>query len=249
MKKIILFGLATFIISGCSTSIKPDKMNEYLVITPPKSLEPNQKYPVIIYFQGSGGRNSRAYSWSSWFSEYGIGSVVINSAGVRGLDSLNGKEYSRDIIPTLSIIKEHPEIDLTRYAIMGFSRGGTAALKAGAYIKDTPKPDFIFSLYPGDSSGCPNSHIDKTQVHVFYGDLDKWGNHKGIRNSCEQMARRNDNTEFHLFEGVHHGYDGYTSGTYGKYIYMQPSPSALIDTKDIILESITEKWGLETIPK
>lgn len=172
---------------------------------------------------------------------------MINSAAVRGLDSLSGKEYSRDIIPTLNILKEHPEIDLTRYALMGFSRGGTAALKAGYHIKDSPKPDFVFSLYPGDSSGCPNSHTDKTQVHVFYGDLDTWGNRKGIRNSCERMTRHHDNTEFHLFKGAHHGYDGFTSGTYNKHIYKQPSPSAVKEIKEIILKSITEKWELGAI--
>lgn len=158
MRTIVFLGLAAFILSGCSTAIKPEIMNEYVIITPPKSLEPNQKHPVVIYFQGSGGRNSRAYFWSGWLDKCGIGSVMINSAEVRRLDSLSGKEYSRDIIPTLSILKKHPEIDLTRYALMGFSRGGTAALKAGAHIKDSPKPDFVFSLYPGESSGCPNSH-------------------------------------------------------------------------------------------
>jgi len=248
--KVIKYGIvliAIFILSGCN-GIKPEIMKKNISINIPN--DEIKKHPVILFFQGSGGNNSRANKWASWFEQYGIASVIIDNAGVRGLNKLYGVNYGSDLAPTLSALKDNLELDLSRYAVMGFSRGGTAALESASSLeKNQTSPDFVFSLYPGDSKGCPNSHNDTTKVHVFYGDLDDWGKYKNIIGSCKSMASGNDNTTFHLLKNAHHGYDGDWDGGFnccsGNYFQIEANEEALINTQKIILKAIQRKWNIK----
>lgn len=236
--------LTTVTLAGC-VGIKAERMQQYLTVVKASSSE---KTPVVFMFQGSGGNNQLSAKWTSWFKEQGVSAVWIDSAGVRGLEKLYGRNYSSDLAAALTTVSKNNTLDLTRYAVMGFSRGGTAALKAGSSLsKDQLRPDFIFSLYPADKGVCPNSYDENTSVSVFYGDLDQWGSYQGNRNSCQKMAQKNDNATFYLMENSHHGYDGDWSGTWkccgGKTFTSKSNTQTLAETKQIILSKIKEKWG------
>ena len=246
--KIIKYGiilLTILILNGCN-GIKPEVMKNHIEVETVKQ----KKQPFVIFFQGSGGRNDRAYKWSQWFSKYGIASVFIDSAGARNKRSLKGiNDHGLDLSPTLKVIKNNPKLDLNHYAVMGFSKGGTAALESASSLDDKqPKPDFVFALYPGNSKGCPNSHDKTTKVHVFYGGSDDWGDYKGIRNSCKSMTDWYDNATFHLLKGAEHGYDGDEEGGFnccGRYFVKEPNEEALNKTKEVIFKAIQNKWNIK----
>ena len=151
--------------------------------------------------------------------------------------------------PALEVAKKNPALNLSQYAVMGFSRGGTAALESGTYLnKNIPKPDFIFALYPGDKSECPNSHEKGTEVFVFYGELDDWGTYQGNRDACRNMASWKDNASFYMLDNAHHGYDGSWKGTWnccGETFTSAPNKKAVEKTQQIILEAIQNKWNLK----
>lgn len=110
------------------------------------------KYPVVFFLRGSNGTNTKARLWAEWYARYGIASVMIDSAGVRGMKRLFGIDYEADLAPAQEAVQSNPLLDFSRYAVMGFSRGGTAALDSGTFLLSAqPKPDFVFALYPGDS--------------------------------------------------------------------------------------------------
>lgn len=248
--KIIKYGilLLTALLFTACNGIKPEIMQKNVSVDlPTNKLE---KHPFVIFFQGTGGNNSRADKWAEWFAKYGVAAVKINSAGARNLQNLRGvHDMNMDLSPTLEVLKDNSNLDLSHYAVMGFSRGGTAALKSATSLKDNQvKPDFVFSLYPGLPQNCPNTHNNKTQVHVFYGELDNWGNYKGIRNSCKTMTTWYDNAFFHLLKNAHHGYDGDWDGTWSSNrntFTSKPNEEALTETKQIILKAIKDKWNIK----
>lgn len=244
-------GFASSQNANFTSLINPDEISEYLTLVIPEEAEmaisEEGKFPVVFFFQGSGGNNSRANAWSRWFAQYGVASVLINNAGVRGYDALFGVDYGGDLAPAIEVLgKTTNNLDLTHYAVMGFSRGGTAALESGDYLRpDVSIPDFVFSLYPGDEQGCPNTHSENTEINIFYGGLDEWGAYEGIRDTCASMTEQYDNAEFYLLSNAHHGYDGTGSGTFnccGSVFRYEPNDAALSRTQEIILQKMRSKW-------
>ncbi len=239
---VLIIGL---ILTGCS-KVSPEVMKESIYTVTP---DEKKKSPVVFFFQGSGGSNGRAYDWSSWFEKHGVASVIIDNARVRNMKRLYGINYGSDLSVALDVVKDNPELDLSRYALMGFSRGGTAALEAANFLtKEQPEADLVFSLYPGDSKGCPNSHDEDTNVMVFYGELDDWGSYKGIRNTCKSMTTWSDSSSFHLLKDAHHGYDGSWSGKWsccgGRTFTSEPNTKATEETRKLILAAMKKKWNL-----
>jgi dienelactone hydrolase len=224
-----------------------DKMQNHLTVNLPPNVE---NPPVVFFLQGSSGNNQMAHAWSRWFEQHGVASVMVDSAGARGVTRLFGVHYGGDLADALQGAKKIPNLSVTQYAVMGFSRGGTAALEAGSFLKnDVPKPDFVFALYPGDNSRCPNAHEAGTDVRVFYGELDDWGTFQGNRDACRKMAETKENASFHLMEQAHHGYDGSWQGTWnccgGHSFTSAPNKMALEKTQQVILEAMQKKWKLK----
>ena len=241
----ILF--ASFLSGSGLASTLPEQMKDYVAENIPTNTE---KPPVVFFLQGSNGTNSLANEWAKWFEEHGVASIIIDSAGVRDSNSLFGIDYGSDLSIALDITQKNSKLDLSHYAVMGFSRGGTEAIKSGIYLNENqPKPNFIFALYPGHNSKCPSFPGNETKVFVFYGELDDWGTYMGNRDACKNMAAENENTSFYLLEGAHHGYDGSWNGTWnccgGKTFKSASNKNALEKTRQVILEAIQDKWNLK----
>ena len=237
---------ASLILTGCMT-IKPETMQDHLTII---NADDNNKTPVVFFFQASNGNNRLAAKWTLWFAEHGVSAVWINSSAVRGLDNLFGKNYGGDLAPALQIAAKNPNLDLSRYALIGFSRGGTAVLQSESYLADDqPRPQLIFSLYPADHGRCPNSYDDQTKISLFYGELDDWGTYQGNRNSCKLMAEKYANTTYYPLANAHHGYDGDSSEQWkccgGRTFTSQSNAEALAETKRIILAAMQQEWGIK----
>ena len=243
--KVVVLAVSLFL-TACMT-IDPQQMQDHLTIV---NADDDKKTPVVYFFQASNGNNRHAAKWTLWFAEHGVSAVWINSASVRGIQRLFGKNYGGDLAPALRVAANNANLDLTRYALMGFSRGGTAALESESFLdEDQPKPDLIFSLYPADKGKCPNSYDDETKVTVFYGELDDWGTHQGNRNACRRMAERHDNASFYQLANAHHAYDGNKNEQWkccGNRTFTSASnPAALAETKRIILAQMQEAWGVK----
>ncbi len=241
----------TLALSGCLT-MSPDTLSKHVeVVVPEQAAKTTERLPVVIMLQGTGGGNIRPELWTGWFNSIGIATVIIDNARARGRSTLDGVPaytQAQDVSVALDIIKNHPRVDLTRYAVMGFSRGGTAALEVGSVLKsEQPKPQFIFALYPGLNGGCPNSHSADTKVLVFYGALDDWGSFMNTRDGCRRMTETNSNASFHLLHNAHHGYDDTSSVQWsccGSNFTSKPNKAATDETRQIILDAIQGAWRI-----
>ena len=251
-KDIVIFVVAScFNLYGCATTdISIEMVQENMTVVTPDG---SGKFPVVIYYQGTGGHNRRAYEWASWFKTMGVASAIVDNAWIRHRKrNPTGSRYTEDAAFAWDILKANPKIDTTRFALMGFSRGGGQALDAARHFKGKRVvPGFIFALYPGGwgrRDTCECSHRKPTEAHIFYGDLDDIEEYAGALSACRNLAIWRDNVEFHLLKGATHAYDDnrmfnfYCCG--GRPVSVMPNPKAVEKTRAIIEKAIKAAWNL-----
>jgi len=93
------------------------------------------RLPLVILVAGSGGFAPNADVWDRQFQEMGISTFAVDSFAGRGIVStvVDQSQLGRlnmilDVYRSLAVLAAHPRVDPTRIAVMGFSRGGQAAL-------------------------------------------------------------------------------------------------------------------------
>jgi pimeloyl-ACP methyl ester carboxylesterase len=95
------------------------------------------KLPVVVLMHGSSGVSSTTEAWVHQFNAMGISTFVIDGFSGRGLTAVGPNQallgrlnFIVDIYRSLEILAHHPRVDPERIVLMGFSRGGQAALYA-----------------------------------------------------------------------------------------------------------------------
>src|ERR1700742_1503711 len=93
------------------------------------------RVPVVVLMHGSGGMGPNIEFWERTFNAIGVSTFAIDGFTGRGLvqtstnQALRGRtNFILDIYRGLEALAKHPRVDTQRIALMGFSRGGQAAL-------------------------------------------------------------------------------------------------------------------------
>ena len=95
------------------------------------------RLPVVVMIHGSGGMGPNIDLWTREFNEMGISTFALDGFTGRSLPVVNTDQallgrlnMILDVYRVLHILAKHPRVDPSRIALMGFSRGGQAALFA-----------------------------------------------------------------------------------------------------------------------
>lgn len=95
------------------------------------------RLPLVIILHPAGGIGSNIVDWEQDLLGLGIATFVVDSFSGRGIVNLLNNRgelgllaQSEDAYRALALLQKHPRIDSTRVVLMGFSRGGKAALFA-----------------------------------------------------------------------------------------------------------------------
>jgi dienelactone hydrolase len=146
------------------------------------------RLPVVVLMHGSGGVGANIEPWVHQFNTMGISTFVIDGFTGRGLTTVSQNQvllgrlnFIIDIYRALDILARHPRVDPDRIVLMGFSRGGQAALYASLdrFNKLWNKSGVQFAGYIPFYPDCSTRYATDTEVaarpiRIFHGTPDDY---------------------------------------------------------------------------
>jgi dienelactone hydrolase len=146
------------------------------------------RLPVVVLMHGSSGVGATTEAWVHQFNAMGISTFVIDGFTGRGLTSVTQDQarlgrlnFIVDIYRSLDILAKHPRVDPDRIVLMGFSRGGQAALYASLnrFNKLWNKSGAEFAAYIPFYPDCSTTYASDTEVaarpiRIFHGTPDDY---------------------------------------------------------------------------
>jgi dienelactone hydrolase len=180
------------------------------------------KIPAMIVVHGSGGvRAVREFSYAREFNTLGVATIVIDSFTPRGIKStvrdqstISSYDMLVDAVSTLKAIARHPAIDPARIGIIGFSKGGTVAIKAALkrYIAPLAGNEASFALLIGMYPWCGDLPLDfqaanSAPMHMLLGADDRYVGLDSCREFGKRFAAAGGNLTLKVYPGAQHGWD------------------------------------------
>jgi dienelactone hydrolase len=146
------------------------------------------RLPVVMLQHGSGGMGANVEMWTREFNAMGVSTFALDGFTGRGLTQVNINQallgrlnFILDIYRALDILAKHPRVDTQRIALMGFSRGGQAALYASLkrFNSMWNKSGIEFAAYMPFYPDCATTFVSDTDVadrpiRIFGGTLDNY---------------------------------------------------------------------------
>jgi dienelactone hydrolase len=146
------------------------------------------RLPVVVLMHGSSGVGANIEPWVHQFNAMGISTFVIDGFSGRGLTAVGPNQallgrlnLILDIYRSLDILAKHPRVDPDRIVLMGFSRGGQAALYASLdrFNRLWNKSGVAFAGYIPFYPDCSTSYATDTEVaarpiRIFHGTPDDY---------------------------------------------------------------------------
>jgi dienelactone hydrolase len=179
------------------------------------------KLPAVVMLQPSGGFGSNLDRWFREMSELGVATFTVDSFAGRGIvntvtdqDRLGQLAEIYDAYRALELLAKHPRIDANRIALMGFSRGGQAALYASMkrFQRMYSPPGLEFAAYLPFYAICWVDFIDDTDVsdkpiRQFHGAADDYVPVAPCRAYFERLRRAGKDVLLTEYPGAHHVFD------------------------------------------
>jgi len=177
--------------------------------------------PAVVLVHGSGGVSGYVDDWAQWFNAIGVATFVFDSFTARSIvttnidqDQLGRLTMIVDAYRALELIAKHPRIDPDRIALMGFSRGGTAALYASMkrFQRMHGPAGLAFAAYIPFYPQCGVRFIDDEDVadkpiRIFHGAADDYVPVAPTRLYVERLRKAGKDVQLTEYAGAQHVFD------------------------------------------
>lgn len=177
--------------------------------------------PLVVLMHGSGGIGGNIPFWQRELNGIGISTLTIDGMSGRGLDGVGTNQALLgrlnliiDIYRSLEIAAKHPRIDPTRVALMGFSRGGQAALYASVrrFQAMWNKSGVEFAAYIPFYPDCATTYDGDTEtgdrpIRIFHGTPDTYNPVASCKAFVARLKDAKRNVELTEYPNAHHGFD------------------------------------------
>lgn len=184
------------------------------------------RLPVVVLMHGSSGVGATMEAWVHTFNAMGISTFVIDGFSGRGLTAVGPNQallgrlnFILDIYRSLDILAKHPRVDPERIALMGFSRGGQAALYASLerFQKLWNKSGAQFAAYIPFYPDCSTSYATDTEVaarpiRIFHGTPDDYNPVASCKAYLARLQQARRDVALTEYPDSQHGFD---SGLFG----------------------------------
>jgi dienelactone hydrolase len=179
------------------------------------------RLPVVILQHGSGGMATNVEMWSREFNAMGISTFALDGFTGRGLTSVNANQallgrlnFILDIYRALDILAKHPRVDTQRIALMGFSRGGQAALYASLkrFQALWNRSGVEFSAYVPFYPDCAITFVADTDVadrpiRIYGGTHDDYNPIALCKAYVERLKAAGKDVQLTEYPNASHGFD------------------------------------------
>src|ERR1044072_4449495 len=181
----------------------------------------NGKLPVVVLMHGSRGVGAGMDPWVRHFNAMGISTFVIDGFSGRGLTAVGPNQASLgrlnfiiDIYRALEILAKHPRVDPDRIVLMGFSRGGQAALYASLdrFHKLWNKSGAQFAAYIPFYPDCSTSYATDTEtvarpIRIFHGTPDDYNPVASCKTYLARLQEARRDAMLTEYPDSEHGFD------------------------------------------
>lgn len=179
------------------------------------------RLPLVILMHGSGGIGANIEAWTRTFNAMGVSTFAIDGFTGRGLVSVNTNQaalgrlnFILDIYRALEMLAKHPRVDPERIVLMGFSRGGQAALYASLnrFHKMWNKSGVQFAAYIPFYPDCATSYSGESDVaekpiRIFHGIPDDYNPVASCKPYIQRLRDAGRDVVLTEYPDAQHGFD------------------------------------------
>jgi dienelactone hydrolase len=179
------------------------------------------KVPAVVLMHGSGGLSGYVDDWARFTTDQGVASLTLDCFTARGIDVTFGNQgvlgrlaMIVDAYRAFDVLASHPRVDAHRIALMGFSRGGQAALYAAVErfraMHGPRSGEFAgyVSFYPACHIRYrDDAHLVDRPVHVLHGTADDMNPIELCRDYVARVQRAGGRIQLHEFTDARHIFD------------------------------------------
>src|ERR1700754_5226498 len=180
------------------------------------------KLPVVVLMHGSSGVGAGMDPWVRHLNAMGISTFVIDGFSGRGLTAVGPNQallgrlnFIVDIYRALDILAKHPRVDPDRIVLMGFSRGGQAALFAtlNRFQKLWNKSGAQFAAYIPFYPDCSTSYATDTDIaarpiRIYHGTPDDYNPVASCKAYVARLQEAKRDVVLTEYPDSAHGFDG-----------------------------------------
>jgi dienelactone hydrolase len=181
----------------------------------------SDRLPVVVLQHGSGGMGANVEMWSRQFNAMGVSTFALDGFTGRGLTEVSTNQallgrlnFILDTYRALDILANHPRVDPQRIALMGFSRGGQAALYASLkrFHQMWNKSGIEFAAYIAFYPDCATTFVSDTEVadrpiRLFGGTADDYDPIALCKPYVERLRAAGRDVELTEYPGAPHSFD------------------------------------------
>jgi len=199
-----------------------DRNGRPVTVSGELSLPPGTgKLPTVILMHGSGGMGANVGYWKRQLNALGIATFAIDGMTGRGLVGVGSNQavlgrlnFIVDIYSSLAILAKHPRVDADRIVLMGFSRGGQAALYASMerFHRMWNASGAQFAAYIPFYPDCATTYKDDTAlvgrpIRIFHGTPDDYNPVRTCKAYRDRLLPAKVDITITEYPNAPHGFD------------------------------------------
>lgn len=176
--------------------------------------------PAVLLVPGSLGVGESHEAHAATLLKEGFAVCVIDPFGARTVSSTvaNQTQFSFaasafDVVSALVALRQRSEIDASRIAAQGHSRGGAAVMIAAcrqfADAVGSPEAAFaaVYAVYPWCGHQFREPRVSTTRIRAIIGDQDEWCSPQEVQGQINAMRMGGADAEVRVVPGAHHSFD------------------------------------------
>ncbi len=179
------------------------------------------RLPAVVLQHGSGGMTPNVEMWARELNAMGVSTFALDGFTGRGLTQVNTDQallgrlnFVLDIYRALDVLAKHPRVDPQLIVLMGFSRGGQAALYASLrrFHKMWNRSGIEFAAYVPFYPDCATTFVSDTDVadrpiRIFGGTPDDYNPIALCKAYVERLKSAGRDVQLTEYQNASHAFD------------------------------------------